>query len=544
VLKKIVYNHYREYEDYLYILRGDEKQDKSIELCLECIENYIATNGAQLQTLNGIIDLTIRESNYIAPQVSFDMMSSLLQNCQGGLLQNIQFKGFGRMIGYYQLDYKTLSTESLYSIHKNFINLYTRIEIETIAEGYPDIDMETGIQKIDKNGKPLFVPMSTKKRTIIKGYEDIINIFGCVSEEESDYSLVEKRLKSILSRYDIHKNNDNEWQIDIVNQDKIIEIIVNNFLKPTKYLFTFNDKISIGNNLPFSMTKDEVKNNIVNYLQPFIINQLDENNYEIQCSKEELEKIKVELRITSIQKNTHTKGKQNEPNDEYIFLKREHQRSLCYCNPSVNKSKHSILGRKFLWCERKPCYYSCIRYNESPKNLIDFLHILNHDIVIDSQCAGLIPNRVYSQFMDQLNKSITIYEAMICKECGHILFPQKKGRGYYYYYACKNEKCSNHGKWIYLNNCYKCGANIDSRTTNKCPNGIHICPHCLTCCSDDHFKRLKKNQIAEYGESTPWIDERQGKGHNDKGKYFCPKCGKELSHEKECYNCHYQHKEE
>jgi len=61
----------------------------------------------------------------------------------------------------------------------------------------------------------------------------------------------------------------------------------------------------------------------------------------------------------------------------------------------------------------------------------------------------------------------------------------------------------------------------------KCENGWVICPVCLSCCNDGLFDSL----IAKHrrnGYVPPRLLECEGKGHNNKHIYFCPKCATKI----------------
>ncbi len=138
--------------------------------------------------------------------------------------------------------------------------------------------------------------------------------------------------------------------------------------------------------------------------------------------------------------------------------------------------------------------------------------------------AGLIPNPVYIQFVTQINKAIRFSKRLVCKECGHILFPAQQ-RGHTKY-KCLLPACPEYNKEVYLNYCHDCKKGIiDSRETKQCPNGLYICPACDSCCSNDYFEFMREKYRIQ-GKSIPaFITRNQGKGHRDQHMVFCYKCG-------------------
>ena len=82
---------------------------------------------------------------------------------------------------------------------------------------------------------------------------------------------------------------------------------------------------------------------------------------------------------------------------------------------------------------------------------------------------------------------------------------------------------------------------IDSRESKRCPNGLCICPKCLTCCSNDFFDRMANKYLSSNRLVPQWINNRLGKGHKDLHTLFCPKCGTEFDDtHTECPSCHYK----
>lgn len=117
------------------------------------------------------------------------------------------------------------------------------------------------------------------------------------------------------------------------------------------------------------------------------------------------------------------------------------------------------------------------------------LNILGHNITEDKGC-GFIADGEYNRFVDVVLKAQKVVDKLQCKECGHILFPVKRSTGNdsneYTYYYCENAQCKEYHQEIYINHCFNCKDGIiDSRESKRCPNGLCICPECLTCCSND-----------------------------------------------------------
>ena len=141
--------------------------------------------------------------------------------------------------------------------------------------------------------------------------------------------------------------------------------------------------------------------------------------------------------------------------------------------------------------------------------------------------AGYEPEPTVWQFIAITNKVMQKFRRLKCRACGHIMFTERtSGFNRYNYYECINPTCAEVRHPVYLNFCFKCKKGlIDSRDTKQCPNGWYICPTCLACCDDEQYERQAQRYILNKRPVPPRIQEKQGKGHNDKGIYYCPQCG-------------------
>lgn len=92
--------------------------------------------------------------------------------------------------------------------------------------------------------------------------------------------------------------------------------------------------------------------------------------------------------------------------------------------------------------------------------------------------------------------------------------------------SCQNPLCSEFNKEIYLNYCYNCKKGIvDSRETQRCPNGRYICPSCNSCCSNSSFNAIAQKYTLS-GQTVPSkVANLMGTGHQDLNMYYCYRCG-------------------
>ncbi|MDR0954725.1 MAG: hypothetical protein LBM20_05015 [Rikenellaceae bacterium] len=220
------------------------------------------------------------------------------------------------------------------------------------------------------------------------------------------------------------------------------------------------------------------------------------------------------------------------------------------CNGRMSQKRDKEVNRYFLWCYGKRCYRNTIKRRTEFKEykFIDICSAFNLTVTKEAEC-GLVANDEYSKFLDTIGKISRISANIYCESCGSILFPVKRSDkeyvNYYNLFSCPNKNCNQHEIKIYLSHCHtsNCRGVIDSRHHKKCPNGMHICPECFGCCSEKFYQNQKR-LMGTSGIPTPVslsraIENRLG--HNDKGEFFCHKCGVELIDNK-CVNCGIEHK--
>ena len=67
---------------------------------------------------------------------------------------------------------------------------------------------------------------------------------------------------------------------------------------------------------------------------------------------------------------------------------------------------------------------------------------------------------------------------------------------------------------------------------------MRICPNCLSCCDDDFYEQQAQKYIVERKPVPVWINKKRGHGHNNKGIYYCPKCGSQIEKYKDEHGEH------
>lgn len=222
-----------------------------------------------------------------------------------------------------------------------------------------------------------------------------------------------------------------------------------------------------------------------------------------------------------------------------------------FCEGRLANKPDNIFKKEFWWCMREPCFGKCETIHSTQEwekyTLLDFCEILGFDTDERNDRGEFIPKGHYYQFVSLVNRFNRLLEKLYCKDCSQMLYPLETSHFASYTvvrFQCANEDCCNN-EVIYLNHCLngKCNNIIDSRESQKCPNGLFICDSCGSCCSHDMLTRRLTNLRATGGHVhenlIECVDNKLG--HLERGEYFCYKCGEIMSEGEtdifHCYNC-------
>lgn len=479
--------------DYQTALFGFKTEvNPSLEILIDAIKNYTAKKT--FLTLNSVIDIAIQQSGNQKVNINLDA-KRLFDTCNGGLRINPKFNGF-LLVEYQMTPNSTLALD-------NFRERTT-----------------TAISRI-RNLKNL-------------SYDDIDYVAYLIDELNNCIDDLPKLLLLLLKKYPA-----NTWNMK--GTDEISQCLMPELLTINKARFTLSPSIDAFSN------KEEIKANIIN-----ILNEWTESN----CKDEWVIPVQNKELINRIIKGFYIQntGETHPPfyidwRDIYKNLKSNLPRPTDICYGNLSDKRHHITNKSFVWCKHQPCFRTAIEYKQSWQDykLTDMLNILGHNITEDKGC-GFIADGEYNKFVDVMLKAQKVVDRLQCKECGHILFPVKRSTGNdsneYTYYHCGNTQCKEYHHEIYINHCFNCKDGIiNSRESKRCPNGLCICPDCLTCCSNDFFERMANKYLSSDRAIPQWINNRLGKGHKDQHILFCPKCGTEFDDtHTECPSCHYKWK--
>lgn len=204
-----------------------------------------------------------------------------------------------------------------------------------------------------------------------------------------------------------------------------------------------------------------------------------------------------------------------------------------YCAPQLSENNNPAIDLPYFWCRGKECFHNNLgtqtleeECNWENYTLFHLSEIIGYP-KLHKTVAGYEPDQSIIQFIAITNKVMKKFRQLKCRVCGHMIFTNCSSSFHLFNnFACANPTCAEVGKNVYLNFCFKCKKGlIDSRDTKKCPNGWYICPTCLACCDDSQYERMAQRYILTNSPVPKRILEKRGHGHNDKGEYFCPKCG-------------------
>ena len=515
-LKAFSSQNYQYYSTLRYIFEGwPGNRNVSTEFLLDCLKTYEQTNQQRFQVSDGILDWAIQKSIEVNRPIEMNF-NDWLCYCEGGILINKSFRGFANFEIQYELDDFAFEEDSLRSsIHSIVKQNCKRLFQDKIVV---QIDPETGSPAIDPITQQ---PITTIKRVyenrwqlLKQGDNKLVNLFvnwakrpetekenNVFTPEMVDYSIVRNNVEQYLL--------DKYGTITPYVSERSPDDIVKMFSYEIRMRVHLDNEVTLGENpgVDESVVKQRIRERMVEIFGETLECEYDQTKYQ-RALRDSL------FRLTG--------------GSHQCFEKREKmyrwERKI-YCAPELTEVSHPLTGRKWADCQNDMCFVTSIKKDPDWRDytLIHILEIIGYH-VLDETDAGLIPTPVYIQFVTQINKAIRFTKRLICKECGHILFPARQ-QGHTKF-KCLLLSCPEYNKEIYLNYCHDCKKGIiDSRDTKQCPNGMYICPSCDSCCSNNYFESMAE-RYRIIGKRVPsFISRNIGNGHRDRNMFFCYKCG-------------------
>lgn len=516
---------YRYYSQYRYIFNSwPNLRNVSSDFVLDCIKTYISSNQQSFQEYNGILDWAMRKSMELHRPINI-RFSDWLSYCEGGVVLNSQFKGFADFEIKYKINDSSFEDDRLRRNIEMLRDRYstrcyhTELQIYTDpATGEAVVDPNTGRAKTYEvtvwedrwrlNGNrhsdeyiDLFVNWEKRPATETDTY-----VF---TPEMIDPTIVRSRVE----RYIQDKYNSLTPYISLgLPHGDVVDL----FMSEVAMRAILNPAANLGESP--GVKYEVVENAVVERLKELFGDTL-ECDYDLS-----------KLRTAQTDTLYRANAKKNEC---FVVSEKTYQeRRRIYCTPVLSERQTLLTKRKFAICRDDMCFKTCIKKN--PKwteyKLIHLLEIIGYKILEETE-AGCIPNQVYNQFGIQINKAVGFYKRLVCRECGHLLFPVKSNPNSpqgleYNRIMCLSPSCSEHRKPVYLSFCHTCKKGlIDSRDSKTCPNGLHICPECSSCCSNAFFDaQVEKRRRSGLPVPASWA-RNVGHGHLERGMIFCHKCG-------------------
>lgn len=535
-LKAFSSQNYQYYSTLRYIFEGwPGNRNVSTDFFLDCLTTYEKTNQQHFQVSDGILDWAIQKAIEVNRPIEMKFYDWLCY-CQGGIIINKSFKGFADFDIKYELDDFAFEEESL----RKSIHSIVRQHCDRLSH------LESVIKTDPKTGEPLRDPQTNEiettqvriyeKRWRLSKYGDKkhIDLFvnwdkkpetepenDVFTPEMVDYSIVRDRVEAYL--------NEKYGSLTPYVSERHPDDIVKMFAYEIGMRATMDNSISMGENP--GVEESVVKQRITERMSELFGDSLD-CEYNQATYRRALS--------DSLYRST---GKSTECFERKI--KKYYREREIYCAPELSELPNLLTGRKCAICQGDMCFVTSIKKEPDWKEytLIHILEIIGYKVLEETD-AGYMPNAVYNQFVTQINKAIRFSKRLVCKDCGHILFPARQ-RGHTRF-KCLLPSCPEYNKEVYLNYCHDCKKGIiDSRDTKQCPNGLYICPSCNSCCSNAFFETMAERYRVQGLPVPPFVSRNMGNGHRDQNMFFCSKCGAQKvdyidnagNHEWRCLAC-------
>lgn len=590
IIKNFQVNQFENWGIYYHCAHEPSKPIRlAVQLLCDNILTFFNSGHTALQTINGTLDLAYAKCDTNFPEVDFGL-KHIVPVCNGGAVPNrANFPGFICYKIVYSLNEQAFNTESILNYFRKYLNQFGSQLVEHICYNTATKPQQCqsrladlhacdkcnykGIQRLEKFEVKLGKENDNYKRLILSFFIDI--------SFSSDTSILVDPEKSIIPLHVVRQRienwfNKNFKSIEGINirlksgserklpagwlipKDLISDYssLVQDFLLKSWCIIEPRYNAYIGRGILNKETGiDEVfksknciksdndviiqkKENAV--ILPRIIAALsdslnilpnDDGLFNIPYDVELLRKLKVDFYTFKEEDNSTDFNTNN-----IGFMTTTISKYDRYCAPKYDNDINIVTQLPFFWCRGKECFKtsmgdqtldSCSSWSEY--TIIHLLEILGYPQIIKTN-GGNEASELIRNFIGMVNQASTLFKRLKCRECNHILFP-KSGASFNRYnnFECRVPTCGEKWKRIYLSQCHHCKSGlIDSRDSAQCPNGWYICPKCLSCCDDAVYERMANKYVLKHLPIPPGISTRLGHGHNDKNKYFCPKCGGEI----------------
>lgn len=567
-----------------FITSPGDNMEMAAPMFCDTLLSLKKSEGTKIQDFNGILDFAVSHSNRAYPKIDLGIRH-FVPTCDGGLMHNPSFYGFIHYALQYTFDETKLTDERLKETINHLINKFATLVYHDYctADNHKELT-QSNLEvcknviksdnkwlekckikrKLNKSVCPymLHEPVKPLKWRRTPGQnDDILNLF-VENVKAKEYINVEdisierlKRSLILLGRkyqtFSFMNGNPPKY----LREREVSYHIVLNYYSPSAMeiypnfgMFYSSKKSLLGVWDDKSTSTNQKQEEIAQKAEAPIVYANTFESLKKMFPNAEVGKDYIRLpydsnKLSSIKAFYHyhhhvytlEKGYNETPYGNKQFLTPRKIQGVFYCTPKVADSREKVSNLPFFWCRSDECFCNMLGEQTLDKQLDWKKYSLYHAAeilgykLIEVTEKGNIPIEAVSNFAGEVRQAEKLYARLICRSCGHMIFSTRgtllNGSRFF---ECVNSQCPQYKDEIYLSQCNNCKKGlIDSRDSKKCENGWVICPSCLACCNDNLFEKL----IARHrrnGYVPVKLQECEGKGHNNKGIFFCPKCGTQL----------------
>lgn len=558
-----------------------------LQLLCDTIITFVSSDPTrrELQKINGILDMAYAQCNVEIPAVDFEL-SKILPECNGGaILKQTGFKGFicfeiiqvlqetffNEDCFVLELGKQIINSLSTYRYSRKVCTIYG--EDFTHCEKYcenPQIcsaSQRCENFRVEYLDKWSFNNPTEEKCAVVNLFLRCNNIHGGRSSDISladistDASQIRQNIINFLESHLKVRGAYGRFPRGYVCPHPCryeFSTLYEEVLRPVWMVIEPRNNAYIGLGLlasrigvsleeygPNREGNDSIKRRETDYIKPIIINSIHSitNTPAEQDGKFYLNYDKDLLNTLKQAFYTHRSYDNSDlyTDRDLCFLQRSYTYFSSYCAPKYTGGINRVIELPYFSCRGRECYMNALAEQTVANcrswksyTILHMLEILGYPQVRETM-AGFEASTLIQDFIATVNKAFQLFGRVICRECGHILFPlnqknnsneQTNNFNRYNNFECHNDICTERGKRIYLSQCYHCRRGIiDSRDSKQCPNGWRICPECLSCCTDEQIEIQAQKYERSGLPVRASIQRIRGYGHNNRNQYFCPKCG-------------------
>ncbi len=569
-------NKYADFIRYRYCIETPGEQiNLGVSFLSDCILTINKTQGQSFQSFDGILDFAMTHCDVAKPSIRLGM-EYFIPRCNGGAVYNSAFLGFIDYGITCKLDESKFTEDNLKNTivsmldqrpkHRYYACGHDNVALTeeqiphclktkgntTVLHCYTTVPFPD--KWVVKNSDYMWLNTFLKEPLPAKGQNEaerniIVGIEQTSTEKLSSY------IRELASK--VEQVGDGQFLLmsyRIRSYSLLLQFsqIVNMRIYPQKTaaiglkfdIFGFVSSITEEFGSPFAQNNDHAKTMFYERESATVYQRVVEalkHDMGANCFKGDYFETTYDRNaLLKLNKLYYNRGSysENTTENERCFLTTQSKKGkyLPFCAPKLSDVHNRITDLPFFWCRGLECFRNCLSkqvlsecsdwHNYTLYHIIEIIGFPKLHLTE----GGYEPDPIVTEFIAVANRVLKKFKRLKCRDCGHLMFTDwTSGYNRYNYYSCINPTCPEYGSPVYLSNCFKCKTGlIDSRDSAKCPNGWYICPNCHSCCDDAQYERQAQRYIVTKKPVPQRILDMIGKGHNDKGIYFCHLCGSEL----------------